>query len=69
MKFLLPLLVLVPIAFFLDWTHTGGETAVFVNDMGRKPPCWQCLLIVSLCTTRARASDEDLARRSPRAVG
>lgn len=29
MKYLMPLLLLVPVAFFLDWTHTGGETAVF----------------------------------------
>lgn len=30
MKYLLPLLLLVPITFLLEWTHTGGETAVFV---------------------------------------
>ena len=30
MKYLMPLLLLVPITFFLEWTHTGGETAVFV---------------------------------------
>ncbi|MDQ2654949.1 MAG: calcium/proton exchanger [Chloroflexota bacterium] len=29
MKYLMPLLLLVPITFFLEWTHTGGETAVF----------------------------------------
>ena len=26
----MPLLLLVPITFLLEWTHTGGETAVFV---------------------------------------
>jgi Ca2+:H+ antiporter len=31
-KYLLPLLVLVPVAFILDWTHTGGETAVFLTS-------------------------------------
>lgn len=30
MKFLTPLLLLVPVAFILERTHTGGETAVFV---------------------------------------
>jgi Ca2+:H+ antiporter len=30
LKYLLPLLLLVPITFLLEWTHTGGETAVFV---------------------------------------
>lgn len=32
MKYLLPLLLLVPVAFILDWTHTGGETAVFLTS-------------------------------------
>lgn len=30
MKYLLPLLLLAPIAFALELTHTGGETAVFL---------------------------------------
>jgi Ca2+:H+ antiporter len=49
MKFLLPMLVLVPVALVLEFTHTGGPTAVFLAS---------ALALVPLAGVLGRATEE-----------
>lgn len=57
MKFLLPMLVLVPIALFLEFTHTGGPTAVFLAS---------ALALIPLAGLLGRATEEAAVYTGPK---
>ena len=56
MKFLLPVLLLVPIAFFLEYSHNGGPTAVFVAS---------ALALIPLAGLLGRATEEAAVYTGP----
>lgn len=57
MKFLLPMLLLVPVAFFLEYSHTGGPTAVFVAS---------ALALIPLAGLLGRATEEAAVYTGPK---
>jgi Ca2+:H+ antiporter len=57
MKFLLPLLVLVPIALVLEFTHTGGPTAVFLVS---------AIALIPLAGILGRATEEAAIYTGPK---
>lgn len=57
MKFLLPLLALVPIAIYFEWSHTGGPTAVFLAS---------ALALVPLAGVLGRATEEAAIYTGPK---
>jgi Ca2+:H+ antiporter len=57
MKFLLPLLILVPVALVLEYTHTGGPTAVFLAS---------ALSLVPLAGLLGRATEEAAIYTGPK---
>jgi Ca2+:H+ antiporter len=56
-RFLLPLLVLIPIALFLEYTHTGGPTAVFLAS---------ALALIPLAGVLGRATEEAAIYTGPK---
>lgn len=57
MKFLLPMLLLVPIALFLEYSHTGGPTAVFVAS---------AIALIPLAGLLGRATEEAAVYTGPK---
>ena len=57
MKFILPLLVLVPIAFILEFAHIGGPTAVFAAS---------ALSLIPLAGLLGRATEEAAVYTGPK---
>jgi Ca2+:H+ antiporter len=57
MKFLLPMLVLVPVALLLEFTHTGGPTAVFAAS---------ALALIPLAGLLGRATEEAAVYTGPK---
>lgn len=57
MKFLLPMLALVPIALFLEFTHTGGPTMVFLAS---------ALALIPLAGFLGRATEEAAVYTGPK---
>jgi Ca2+:H+ antiporter len=56
-RFLLPMLVLVPVALFLEFTHTGGPTAVFLAS---------ALSLIPLAGLLGRATEEAAIYTGPK---
>lgn len=57
MKFLLPMLVLVPVALFLEYTHTGGPTTIFLVS---------ALALIPLAGLLGRATEEAAVYTGPK---
>lgn len=57
MKFLLPMLLLVPLALFLEYSHTGGPTAVFVVS---------ALALIPLAGLLGRATEDAAVYTGPK---
>ncbi len=57
MKFFLPMLLLVPIALFLEYSHTGGPTAVFAAS---------ALALIPLAGVLGRATEEAAVYTGPK---
>ena len=57
MKFLLPMLVFVPVALVLEFTHTGGPTAIFLAS---------ALALIPLAGLFGRATEEAAIYTGPK---
>lgn len=57
MKYLLPMLLLVPVALYLELTHTGGPTAVFLTS---------ALALIPLAGVLGRATEEAAVYTGPK---